>query len=780
MPVSAPTTTFESSTNILIVDDEMVNIAVLQGVLEAAGYQPRAAYNGREALEAIAQSLPDLILLDVMMPELDGFEVCRRVKDSPQGRDIPIIIITALDDAEDYARAIDCGADDFMTKPFTFAVLRARVRGYLRARQATIRLRQSEERYRQLVEFSPDAMLVCHNNTVLFVNEASRHLLRATTPEQLLGTPFLERVHPACRAGVTERLCQVQEYHTASPPLEQQYVRLDGTTVAVEVAAMPISFQGTSAALVVARDITERLQARDALHAAKDAAESANLAKSQFLANMSHELRTPLNAIIGYSEMLLEEGEELEPADFLPDLQKIHGAGKHLLGLINDILDLSKIEAGKMTVCIEPFIVADLIGEVMSTVEPLVAKNANTLNVHVADAAGTMHSDLTKVKQSLLNLISNASKFTEQGTITLTITRQTLAGQDWLTFQVCDTGIGMTPEQMGKLFQAFMQADASTTRKYGGTGLGLTITQRFCHMLGGNITVESVSGQGSTFTIHLPAVAGAITPDQADADLPVAVEAPEPAAPYNSSAVRPILVIDDDPHARELITRSLSKDGLQVITAASGEEGLHLARVTRPAAITLDVLLPGIDGWSVLTALKADPELAGIPVIMLTIIDERKQGLALGAADYLTKPIETAQLTQALQRHSPLANMALLVEDDASLRELTRRQLERTGWAVVEATNGREALACLAQRTPTVILLDLMMPEMDGFTFLTELHKCADWRSIPVIVTSAKTLSSADRLRLNGVVAAIMQKGTYTGDMLTEQLHAVVSISAGC
>jgi signal transduction histidine kinase len=246
----------------------------------------------------------------------------------------------------------------------------------------------------------------------------------------------------------------------------------------------------------------------DEANRAQEAAEQANRSKGIFLANMSHELRTPLNAIIGYGEMLLEEAEDLGQPGFIPDLQKIHAAAKHLLALINDILDLSKIEAGKMDLYYETFDVASMIQDVMATIAPLVKKNANALKVHCADDLGAMRADLTKVRQTLFNLLSNACKFTEHGTITVEVTRETGDGGGWVTFRVRDSGIGMTPEQMEKLFQEFSQADASTTRKYGGTGLGLAISRKFCRLMGGDITVESTVGQGSTFTITLPAVDG--------------------------------------------------------------------------------------------------------------------------------------------------------------------------------------------------------------------------------------------------------------------------------
>jgi two-component system, NtrC family, sensor kinase len=492
--------------------------------------------------------------------------------------------------------------------------------------------------------------------------------------------------------------------------------------------------------------------------------------KSEFLANMSHELRTPLNAIIGYSEMLQEEAADLGYQDFTPDLQKINASGKHLLALISDILDLSKIEAGRMDLSPETFDLADMLHDVETTVQPLVEKNANTLMVQCADNLGLMRADLTKVRQSLFNLLSNACKFTAQGTITLAVSRETVDGAVWVTFRVTDTGIGMTPEQMGKLFQAFAQADTSTTRQYGGTGLGLAITQRVCQMMGGDITVESALGQGATFTIRLPA---AVTDPKA-AVAPRVEALPASALPAGTPTV---LVIDDDATVHDLMQRFLHREGLRMATATSGEEGLRLARELRPAAITLDVMMPGMDGWAILTALKADPLLAAIPVIMLTIVDDKNLGYALGAADYLTKPVEWDRLAVILQKyrcaHPPCT--VLVVEDDADTRDMLQRMLTRENWAVIEATNGRVALERMAESQPELILLDLMMPEMDGFGFLEALRQQDAWRSIPVVVVTAKDLTPEDRQRLNGSVEQILQKGAYSREELLHEIHHLVA-----
>jgi PAS domain S-box-containing protein len=518
-------------------------------------------------------------------------------------------------------------------------------------------------------------------------------------------------------------------------------------------------------------DITERKRAEEALEVKSRELEAASKHKSQFLANMSHELRTPLNAILSYSQLLLEEVEDLGQHGLIPDLQKIHAAGTHLLGLINDILDLSKIEAGKMDLYLESFDVAAVVQDVGALVRPLVERKANTLNVRCADGLGTMRADLTKVRQALFNLLSNAAKFTEHGTISLSVSRALSDGVDSVTFAVADSGIGISPEQVTKLFQAFAQADSSTTRRYGGTGLGLAISRHFCQMMGGDITIESEIGRGSTFTIRLPAeVAGPAITSEPDA---------EPSAGALAVGGFRLLVIDDDPTARELMQRFLAMEGFHVVTASSGAEGLRLAKELLPDAITLDVLMPGMDGWAVLAALKADPGLADIPIVMLTILEEKNMAYALGASEYLTKPIDRGRLVAVLERYrrEDQAQTILVVEDDPAMRETLRRILERGGWAVDEAENGQIGLARLEKGRPGLILLDLMMPEMDGFEFIAELRRREEWRSIPVVVITAKDLTAEDHQRLNGYVAATIQKSVYSREELLAEVRDLLATS---
>jgi signal transduction histidine kinase/DNA-binding response OmpR family regulator len=517
----------------------------------------------------------------------------------------------------------------------------------------------------------------------------------------------------------------------------------------------------------VALQQLEELKAKsEALQIAQVAAEAASKAKSQFLANMSHELRTPLNAIIGYSEMLQEEADDLGTPEIKPDLQKIHGAGKHLLGLINDILDLSKIEAGKMTLYLETFEVQTLLNEVAATVQPMINKNGNQLTLEVAPEIGSMRADVTKVRQALFNLLSNASKFTDKGSITLRARRQ---GAD-LVFDVIDSGIGMTPDQVGRLFQAFAQADASTSKKYGGTGLGLALSRKFCQLMGGNLTVTSEYGKGSTFTATIPAQVIEVAEETGPA-------VTAPAAEIASTGSGPlVLVIDDDATVQDLLRRWLNRDGFRVETAADGATGLARARELRPAIITLDVMMPGMDGWEVLAALKENPETADIPVIVVSIVDEKGLGFSLGAADYLTKPLDFSRLSSVLNRHAKvgLGRKVLIVEDNEATQELLQKRLTKEGWQVVAAGNGREALERLTQGPPDLVLLDLMMPEMDGFEFLEAFRKQPGCARTTVVVMTAKILTPADHQRLRGQVAQIVAKANLSPEMLAAEIRSAL------
>jgi PAS domain S-box-containing protein len=521
------------------------------------------------------------------------------------------------------------------------------LRDVTRRRREEEALRHSEARFRAAVEALGEGLVITdRQDAIVYVNSRMSEMSGFAT-EEMIDRPLEGLLIPPAERELYRSRCQAILQGGVSDQYELELVRRDGAHFWGEINATPFrGSKGEVAGVVSAvTDITERKKIQEDLVAAIDASQDASRTKSAFLANMSHELRTPLNAIIGYSEMLQEELTERGLQDLHSDLHKIHGAGRHLLRLINDILDISKIEAGRMDLFPESFDVAWLVKEVAATIEPMVVRKELRLEVRCPADVGQMRADPTRLRQVLLNLLSNAAKFTERGGMSMDVEKVALGGAPWIRFRVIDSGIGMTIDQLGKLFQAFSQVDPSSTRRYGGTGLGLAISRQLCQKMGGDISVQSEPGRGTAFTVHLPVglEAAEAQEDSGPATIPFILP---------PSSERPtVLVVDDDRLVRDLLGRYLAREGFKILAAADGHEGLRLARDHQPALVTLDDTMPDMDGWEVLKALKADPLTTSIPVVMITIVDNQALGYSLGAADYLTKPIDWRRLSTALAKY---------------------------------------------------------------------------------------------------------------------------------
>lgn len=822
-----------TSSVILIVDDNKSNLFTLHTLIEQhiSNVSIIEADSGERTLEILVDTQVALIILDVQMPDMDGFKTAEIIRSWKKTQHIPIVFLTAAYKSEEFQqKGFAVGAADYLTKPIDAPQLISRIKIYLRfieqerrhnrelenkvkartlalqhardelelrVEQRTAELSQAKQlleelnhRHRSILETAGDG--ICEmkpDGRTTYINPAAANML-GYKPEELIGQVLHEFIHHTTVDGAPNPVAECPVYqplhdHQTHKIELDTFWRKDGTPFPVSYTTTPIQEEGQTIGLVLTfHDMSERRKAELALQQAKETAEHVSLAKSRFLANMSHELRTPLNAIIGYSEILTEIVREdvlaassltevltLVDAKFGDDLDKIHAAGQHLLGLINDVLDISKIEAGKMEIYNERFNVADMLNDVTSMVRILAENSNNRLNIDIAPEVDTLYADLTRTRQILFNLLSNACKFTENGTITLSVGTTVVNQVVGLVFNIKDTGIGIPQDKLNTLFDAFTQVDVSSTRKYGGTGLGLTLSKRFTEMMGGHITVESLPNEGSTFSLFLPA-----KPPQANqATIPPPTVLSRPPLQDNSQ----ILIIDQSPMVRTRLSKQIEKLGYQAVVASNGQEGLHIAQTIHPDAIALGINMPDMSGWEVLSTLKNNPKLAEIPVIMQSIEDDPIKGYSLGAAEYLVKPFTKEQLAIALRKYRPptvTSTSVLVIEDNPITQQMMKKLLTKNGWEVHVAHNGRIALEKMAQHTPDLILLDLFMPEMDGYEFVAQLRKQPDYASIPVVVLTTAELGKEERNYLQSNVKRIFQKGTYEQKTLLQELKRLLAL----
>ena len=605
----------------------------------------------------------------------------------------------------------------------------------------------SSNEAQRLLESAPISVVIVTDDGRYLYRNPAHNAMYGYKPGEMPRRSSEMWVDPAERARLLEIFHRTGELTNA----EVQHHTADDRTFWGLMTWQRVEYEGEPALAGWMYDITARKEAEAAIEEARALAEQANQTKSEFLANMSHELRTPLNAIIGYAQILQEDAEDAGQEEMTPDLKKIESAGKHLLGLINDILDLSKIEAGRMEVYLEPVSVPALADEVRTLTAPLASANGNRVEVTIDPAIGSIQTDVTKLKQSLLNLVSNACKFTKDGRVGLDVRQQDGAEGRQIVFEVSDSGIGMTSEQQAKLFQAFSQADASTTRKFGGTGLGLAITKRLCNLLGGDVAVSSEEGQGSRFAITLP-----LRP--ADAWNAVEGPAPEVSGPEQAAT---LLLIDDDPQVHDLLGEMLSREGYRVEHATSGPDALTMVQKVRPAGILLDVMMPQVDGWTVLSALKRDPNLADIPVIIVSMLDERPLGLSLGAAEFLTKPIDRSRLVETVRKHAgPAKGVVLVVDGDDGQAGQIAQAIGETGRTAETVPDGRAALDWLGSHArPALMVVDLDSAVSGGFSLLDAMRGDETLRGVRQILLAERELTPAELGYLSGLPGTMLSKG---------------------
>ncbi len=640
--------------------------------------------------------------------------------------------------------------------------------------EAEAAVHASEKQLAQIIELVPVALFLKdpHDLRVTSVNRAAVDLMGFSRSD-MLGRRLSELFPQEASEVWAEQDREVLEHGAVLEiPEEKVHTRHRGTrTLHTQKVAIRDIDETPLFVLCLSEDITERKRNESALRDAKEAAEIANRAKSDFLAKMSHELRTPLNSIIGFSELLESEGAGPLNAKQQRFVSNVLVSGRNLLDLINDILDLSRIEAGGMELAIEEVDAARAVEQVRNIVTALADRKQLTVRSTIPESLSRISVDPTRFKQILFNLLGNAIKFTPEGGFVEVSARAlppVRTGEaTMIEFSVTDNGIGIAPEDQERMFGEFVQVGNESTKTQQGSGLGLAITRMLVELHGGTLSVESTLGVGSTFRFSVPAA-------RMESDDAVMVQDPE--GMNHAGSERLVLVVENDPHARDLITHYLHDAGYDVATAATGDEALRLARELRPAALTLDIVLPDSDGLAVLARLKQDEATRDIPVVVVSITDRREVGFSLGASDWLVKPVDRGALLRAirstaLELQGAGTRVALVVDDEQQAREYLRDLLTPLGFRVVTASEGREGIALVESEQPDLLVLDLMMPGVSGFEVAEAVRRMPQGHDMPILILTSKELTSTDRSALRRTVNAVVRKGGR--DELLEQLRAI-------
>lgn len=692
--------------DILIAEDSLTQATRLEHLLRAQGYEVRVTNSGKKALAAAREKTPTMLISDIVMPEMDGYTLCKQIKSDENLKDIPVVLLTSLSAAEEVLKALECGADSFIRKPYDAEYLLSRTEHLL----TNLTLRQASG-----VKLGAEIYL---GGKKYFITSERQQIL------DLLFSTFMDAVR--MNADLGERQNKLMQM---SGELENKVEELAAANQELEIRGREI--------------------------------ERANQMKSKFLANMSHDLRTPLNAIIGFSGLLQDQ-----TAGELNDKQKrfvnhIRQGADHLLQLINDILDLSKIEAGQLEIRSEDFRIQDAMPEVLSIIRPLAMAKKIEIQ-HQISTQRQVCADRVRFKQVLYNLLSNAVKFTpEAGQIIVDI----VDDGEQVRISVTDTGIGIRPEDQKLVFEEFRQIEgASQDPANRGTGLGLAITKRLVEQQGGAITLKSELGKGSCFSFTLPAGSRALPP-----------QAPRPNTVPDVSPRKPlVLIVGNETSARELLAHHLEGE-YQVAMVRSGAEVLAKTKELCPDAIALDVLMDNGDGFDVLTLLRDDPQTRDTPVIILSVVDRKRVGFALGATDYLVKPIRKSVLLETFNKYVPSRidddAAILLVDDDPRTLELLEQTLRAAGYETQSVRSGARALEVLSSKLIGAVMLDLLMPGMDGFEVIRHIRNQENLRDLPIFVMTGKTLTTEELILLGRETQAWFQKDGSWQNQLVSEIH---------